>query len=268
MIFTTTDKRELFYELKGEANAKQTIVFLNGLSQSTVAWYLMLPLFEAKYHIVLLDFIFQGQSSKDGAYRNFDEHADDVIALMQHLNIGHAIICGISYGSLVAQHIATRFPYAVDKLVLLSTFAHKTEYFKAVELSWKRAIELGGYTMLLDVMLPFVLGENYFENPLIPLDLLKKSRQGVNENSEAILKLMRATAERQDYRMELEKVKSPTLVVHGRYDKLIPMELAEAVHQHIPSSRMMVISHAGHTLNLEAPKETADAILDFLNEEP
>jgi pimeloyl-ACP methyl ester carboxylesterase len=264
MFFTSTDNRNLFYELKGNTSSNNTIVFLNGLSQSTVAWSFMLPFFE-DYKILLLDFIFQGQSDKHGEFKNFDEHALDVISLMQYLKIEQAHVCGISYGSLVAQNIATTYPYAVKKLILLSTFAHKSEYFKAVELSWLRAVEMGGYNMLLDVMLPFVLGQNFFENPLIPIDLLKQSRQGVNENNEALMKLMRATAERADYRAELHKIIAPTLIVHGRFDKLITMDLAEEVQRNIPNATLKVIEQAGHTLNLEAVQETSLLMQDFLS---
>jgi 3-oxoadipate enol-lactonase len=238
-------------------------VFLNGLSQSTVAWSFMLPYFN-EYKILLLDFIFQGQSDKTGEYKNFDQHAQDVVSLMQHLKIPQASIVGISYGSLVAQNMASAYPYSVKCLVLLSTFAHKSEYFKAVELSWKRAVEMGGYTMLLDVMLPYVLSENFFENPIIPLDILKSTRQGVNENNEALMKLMRATEERADYRSELKKITAPTLIIHGRFDKLVTIDLAEAVQQNISNSKLVIVEHAGHTLNLEVVKETSKIIQDFL----
>jgi len=149
---------------------------LNGLSQATPAWAFMLPYFVNEYKIVLIDFIFQGQSDKDGEFKNFDEHAEDVISLRQFLQLPKAVVCGIYYGSLVAQNLSVNYPLAVEKLILLSTFAHKSEYFKAIELSWQRAVEMGGYNMLLDIMLPYVLGENYFENHIIPISILIASR--------------------------------------------------------------------------------------------
>ena len=264
MIFTNKQSQNIYFEIRGNLQSQKCIVFLNGLSQSTLAWSFMIPNFEKDYKILLMDFIFQGQSDKEGTYKNFDEHAEDVISLMQHLQLPKAIICGISYGSLVAQNLATNYPLAVEKLVLISTFAHKSEYFKAIELSWQRAVELGGYNMLLDVMLPYVLGENYFENPIIPISILKTSRQEINESSEALLKLMRATAERKDYRAELHKIKSSTLIIHGVLDKLIPVELARAVHQNIEGSQFRLLQNVGHTLNLEAALDTSKLIIDFI----
>jgi 3-oxoadipate enol-lactonase len=53
-------------------------VFLNGLTQSTVSWLFVLPYFKEKYKIILIDFIFQGQSDKAEHWRDFDQHANDV----------------------------------------------------------------------------------------------------------------------------------------------------------------------------------------------
>src|ERR1700722_309534 len=136
MYFKTSDSKQLYYELHGNEQASNCIVFLNGLSQSTVAWYPMLSDFIDNYRVVLLDLIFQGQSDKSGEVRDFDKHAADVHELIDSLNIKKVTIAGISYGSLVAQHFALNYPGQLHKLILLSTFAHKTPYYDAIELAW------------------------------------------------------------------------------------------------------------------------------------
>lgn len=205
MFCKTTDNLNIYFEVQGNENAKETIVFLNGLSQSTISWVLTTPYFKNDYRIVLMDFIFQGQSDKTGEWRSFDTHARDVVSVLDYLKIDKAIITGLSYGSLVAQHLAINHGNRISKLLLISTFAHKTPYYDAIELSWWRALEFGGYNLMLDIMLPSVLSENYFLNPLIPIDLMKQTRQEANEDKQALFKLMRATKERIDYRPELKK---------------------------------------------------------------
>jgi 3-oxoadipate enol-lactonase len=176
MIFNTKSGRSLYYETHSGNTGAQTIVFLNGLSQSTIAWVLTNPHFKG-YSIVNLDFIFQGKSDKSGEWQDFDAHAADVAGLLEHLKIEKAIIAGLSYGSLVGQHFAINYPGLTEKLILMSTFAHKTPYYDAIETAWWRALETGGYSLMLDVMLPTVLSENYFKNPLIPIELMKQARQ-------------------------------------------------------------------------------------------
>ncbi|MBL7902155.1 MAG: alpha/beta hydrolase [Bacteroidia bacterium] len=265
MVHKTQDGLDLYYEVQGNLTSEECLVFLNGLTQSTLAWALMTPYFKDKYKIILLDFIFQGQSSKEGEWRNFEQHAGDVHGLLNTLELKKVNLIGLSYGSFVAQHFAVRFPERLNKLILISTVAHKNPYFEAIELSWENALKLGGYNLLLDIMLPNVLSEEYFLNPLIPIDTMKAARKDLNQNAGAILKLMKATKERTDFRKELQKIKTPTLIVQGEKDSLLPVHMANEVHLNIKNSKFIVIPHAGHTLNLEHVAEVSHYINDFLN---
>lgn len=264
MISKTNDNLNIYYDIQGNKDAAETIVFLNGLTQSTLSWFFCLPFFQTHYKLVLLDFIFQGNSDKSGEWRTFDQHAEDLNCVLEHEKITKAHFVGISYGSLVAQHFTVNYPYKVNKLVLLSTFAHKTPIYDAIELSWWRSLENGGYGLLFDTMMPYVLSEDYFSKPIIPIDLLKKSREDLNQNSQAIFNLMRATKERIDYREELKKIKKPTLIIQGEKDILLPVYLAQEVHANIANSKLVIIQHAGHTLNLEHVPEVCTSILAFL----
>lgn len=264
MYYKTSDRQQLYYELYGKPESGRSLVFLNGLSQSTVAWLLMIDPFVNNYQIILLDLIFQGQSDKNGEVRNFDQHAADVHGLLNSLNIQTATLIGISYGSIVAQHFALNYPEQIDKLILLSTFAHKTPYFEAIEVAWHRALDSGGYSLLFDVMLPTVLGEEYFEHPLIPIETLRASKQTINTEAAPLKKLMIATQQREDYRKKLTAIKNPTLVIHGEKDTLLPVHLGKAVSDAIPNSSFEVIAGVGHTLNLEAIPQLVKLIEGFI----
>ncbi|HXB39526.1 MAG TPA: alpha/beta hydrolase [Bacteroidia bacterium] len=264
MIYKTKDNLNLYCEVTGNLQSTKTLVFLNGLSQSTLAWILTTPYFKSEYKIVLLDFIFQGQSEKNAEVRNFDQHATDVKGVLDELKIEKANIIGLSYGSLVAQHFALLFPERLEKLILMSTFAHKTPYFEAIELAWGRALESGGYSLLFDIMLPSVLGEEYFKNPIIPIELMKQTRSDANNDAQALLKLMRATKDRPDYREKIKNIKTPTLIIHGEKDLLLLPHMAEAVHKSILGSALEIIPRVGHTLNLEAIPQSVTLIKEFL----
>jgi 3-oxoadipate enol-lactonase len=263
MIVKTKDNKSIYTEVINFQQGLPVVVLLNGLSQSSASWGFMTPLLKEKYTIILLDFVFQGSSDKEGDWRDFDQHAADVITVLDALSFSSASFIGLSYGSIVAQHIGVLFPDRIDKLVLLSTFAHKTPYYEAIELSWKRALEIGGYGLLLDVMLPYVLSDHYFNNPIIPIELLKSMRKDVVE-AQALEKLMTATLYMKDYRKELTKIKAQTLVIHGGKDMLFPIELGKAVSDHIEFSRFVVLPEAGHTLNLEDVPKVFNLINEFI----
>jgi 3-oxoadipate enol-lactonase len=264
MICKTEDNLDLYYEIQGNIHSDETIVFLNGLTQSTLSWFFTIQYFKDKYRLVLIDFIFQGRSSKEAEWRSFDQHAKDVKRVLDQEKISKPVILGLSYGSAVAQHYAVLFPQALSKLILISSFAHTTPYFDAIGQSWARSLEVGGYTLLLDVMLPNVLSESYFNNPLVPIEAMKEARKEMNQNTDAILKLMRATKERGDYRQQLKKITVPTLIIHGEKDLLILPHMANEIHRNINGSKFIVIPLAGHTLNLEYVPEVCGHVLSFL----
>src|ERR1700752_479200 len=102
MLCKTKDNLNIYFEVQGNEQALETLVFLNGLSQSTASWILTTPYFKDQYKIVLIDFIFQGKSDKTGNWRSFDTHAKDVISVLDFLNLDKVTVIGLSYGSLVA----------------------------------------------------------------------------------------------------------------------------------------------------------------------
>jgi 3-oxoadipate enol-lactonase len=263
MFLQTKSGQQLYYETQTGNKSLPTLVFLNGLSQSTLAWILTNPHFKG-YNIVNLDFIFQGQSEKHGDWKDFDAHAADVAHLLKELGHAKVVLAGLSYGSLVAQHFALNHKEMVDKLILMSSFCYKTPYYNAIETAWWRALEMGGYPLLLDVMLPTVLSEEYFKNPLIPIELMKQARQETNDDATALLKLMRATKERKDFRDDLKKINSPTLVIHGEKDLLFPLHMGKEIADNIPNATFEIIQGAGHTLNLEAVPQMVSLIKNFI----
>ena len=264
MKHTLSDGLNLYYEYYQKSPQSKTVVFLNGLSQSTLSWFPFVNALKSDYNILLIDNIFQGQSDKQGNYRTFDEHASDVCSLFQTLGLQKVFLAGISYGGAVAQRIMVNHTDYVEKAMLLSTFAYKTAYFNEIGFSWKRALQVDGYGLMFDVMLPMVLGKYYFESPLIPVDELRKMRGSVNENRDALLKLMRATEESGDYRPKLAKIKVPTLVVQGESDILTTPEMGRGIADALPDASFVVLPRKGHTLNLEAIPETIALLRDFV----
>ncbi len=261
MICITKDHKNIFFEVLGNLEANTTIVLLNGLSQTTQSWGLVTPrLLDTR--IIVLDFIFQGRSDHTSDVRTFDTHASDVLCVLESLHCDDAILVGLSYGSLVAQHFAYNYPDKLSKMVLLSTFAHKTPYYESIETAWSRSLEIGGYSLMFDVMMPFVLSDNYFSHPLIPIEVMKNMRQELMDVG-ALKKLMQATAQRKDFRNELRSVKTETLVIQGEKDVLFPVYLAEEVVSSLQNGRLIVLNGLGHTLNLEGVDIVCKEIRSF-----
>ncbi|MDX5435868.1 MAG: alpha/beta hydrolase [Pontibacter sp.] len=264
MKHTLPDGLQLYYELHGQADATQAIVFLNGLSQSTAAWAGLVHALGKKYRLVLLDLLFQGQSDAAPEHRSFEGHAADVAHLLQALDLPQEImVVGISYGGAVAQRFLVNYPELAQAGVLLSTFPYKDAYFDAIGYSWEAALKAGGYSLMLDVMLPTVLGRSYFLNPIISIENLKNAKANQSPAPENILKLTQATKESGNYLEELKKVQAPVLVVQGEEDPLCTVEMGKAMYQALPNAELELLPHIGHTLNLECIPELIQLLDTF-----
>jgi proline iminopeptidase len=75
--------------------------------------------------LVYFDHRGQGRSATGDADRyNLDENVEDMEALRRHLGLGPIVSIGTSYGGMVAQAHAARYPEAVSKLILCVTASH------------------------------------------------------------------------------------------------------------------------------------------------
>jgi pimeloyl-ACP methyl ester carboxylesterase len=65
----------------------------------------------------------------------------------------------------------------------------------------------------------------------------------------------------------LTRIEAPTLVVHGRHDRMIPVANAEVLAESIPGATLHVLDESGHLYPTEEP-EVDDAIATFLEDAP
>ncbi len=268
MYFQLNDGLNVYYEVLSctDIPDAEWIIWLNGLTQSTLSWKLTTPYFEKTHNQVLVDFIFQGQSDAGTTFRTFEQHAQDIFYLTEHLNLEKIHIAGISYGGAVALRFMHHFPEKIKSSILISTFAYKTSYFEAIGELWKNCLLIGGYKHLIDAILPFGLGSSYFENPIIPIEILKNNRLNQMLKPENILALMKATEISENYLPTITNNPTKTLIIHGEEDILCPVQFGKDIQKVLPNSQLVVIPKAGHTLNLEAVPQLANHIHHFIKE--
>ncbi len=67
-----------------------------------------------------------------------------------------------------------------------------------------------------------------------------------------------------DYSPGLPGIKSPVLLIHGRYDRMVAFEISIAILNHIEDSRMVLLNNCGHWAPFEKPAEWTAHVLTFL----
>jgi pimeloyl-ACP methyl ester carboxylesterase len=67
-----------------------------------------------------------------------------------------------------------------------------------------------------------------------------------------------------DYTPDLAGIQAPVLLIHGRYDRMVPFEVSIAILNHIADSRLVLLNNCGHWPPFEKPAEWAAQVLAFL----
>jgi pimeloyl-ACP methyl ester carboxylesterase len=66
-----------------------------------------------------------------------------------------------------------------------------------------------------------------------------------------------------DLRKDLEKIKIPTLILHGKKDKICSFDLAEQMKAGISDSQLIPFENSGHSLFLEETRRFNAALINF-----
>ena len=252
----------LHYEFNG--GGPDTVVLLNGITMDTGGWALQLPALTQAYRVLTLDFRGQGRSDRPEApFYGLDRQADDVAELLQALDIRRADVVGLSYGGMVAQHLAYRHPARIGRLVLASTLAYADAANAAISASLAGAMAAGGAALRFDTTKPWLYGSRFLQEQAGFVDELRA--QGELIDWAAATRLMLGVA-RHDARAWLDRIAAPTLVLVGDEDRLTPLYQARLLARTIPAARLVEIPGCGHASHLEAPAAFNRAVTGFLAE--
>jgi pimeloyl-ACP methyl ester carboxylesterase len=192
-----------------------------------------------------------------------DEMAVHAVALLDHLGIERAVVCGLSMGGYVALALAAGFPQRLSGLVLADTRAGADEpEGRQARLEMARRVEAEGTGWLADALLPGLLGP---ATRRTRPDLVARLAGWIGEASPAaVAAAQRGMAERPDRRPGLAQIAVPALVVAGEEDALIAPAEAEAMSRAIPGAELRLLAAAGHLASLEQPAAFNRALVAFL----
>lgn len=210
-----------------------------------------------------------GQST-DGLPESIASLAEDCVGLLDAVHVDRpAVICGVSMGGYVAQHVAARYPERVAALVLVDTrLEADTDEARAGRADLAASVGRVGQAILADAMIPKLLGTSP-EARALPgrSEAAELLRQMIESQPVATIQAaLSALGGRPDMTDAMRRVTARTLLVVGAEDAITPppcMEEAEAV---IPNAKLLEVPHAGHLVPLERPDLFNAALLEFLKE--
>ena len=255
----------LYYETRGGGFP---LLMIYGLGGNLLGWREeLLSLLADRYRLLLFDNRGVGRSDKPEGPYSMAMMADDAAGLLESLGIERAHVFGISMGGMIAQELALRHPQKVVGLVLGCTtcgVSHGIPTSQEVQALLRPDPSLSPEEedrRWREVAYPpaFVAANQAW----CEAHMRRKLQYPTPLHGYTAQLMAAATF---DTCGRLPQIASPTLVITGAEDKVIPPANSDILAERIPGARLLKIPQAGHNFFNEKPEETAVAILSFLDE--
>jgi pimeloyl-ACP methyl ester carboxylesterase len=254
----------IYYDEHGNG---QPILLIAGIGETRLSWWKQLEPLSQMLHVINLDNRDAGDSTLSSAPYTIADMADDVASVLQNLNLAPAHVVGWSMGGFIALELAIRNPVLVQKLILVSTSAGgPTSVHPAPEIS---ALLLRKDSEEIEPrvrrIFPLLTRQSYFLDYPEDLDQMVHNAKSKPMVIESYKRQLRALMKREGVSHRLAQITTPTLVIHGNADPLIPYENGQYLAEHIPHAKLSTYTGVGHLVPIEAADRFNREVMDFVS---
>ena len=191
--------------------------------------------------------------------------ADDAVGVLDALNVQQAHICGASLGGMVSQHVAARHPQRVKSLTLMMTTSGSRKLpqphwrVQKALLSRPDGKDPSAVVAHLQKLLGVIGSPAY---PAEPEDLRQRLLAAVQRSYRpaGTARQLMAVAADGDRSAMLPLIQSPTQIIHGLADPLVPVAAGQDLTVRIKGARIDLVPGMGHDLPAQLLPRFADAI--------
>lgn len=195
---------------------------------------------------------------------SIEQHARDLIELLDRSGLPRAALVGLSMGGYVALALARMAPERIAALMLCDTRADAdTPEGREARTARMARVHKQGISFLPDEMLPSLVG------PACPEPLKLELRAMILEQDpRGVEAALGALRDRPDSTAVLESVRVPCAVVCGQHDALTPPAVMKPMAARIPGASWHEVGGAGHLSCREAPEAFNSVLTRWLEAVP
>jgi 3-oxoadipate enol-lactonase len=212
----------------------------------------------------VITFSLLGERGTGPSPRVFDSHLDQVDEALDGAAVDRAVVCGVSYGGLVALRYATRRPARVDRLVLVSTPGprwqpnDRVRRYAAAPRSSALAFVAGGPGRLWREIAAAVPGR---AQRLRTVAGYARSIVGYPGSARRMAARLKCLAG-EDFLSDARQVAAPTLVITGEpaLDRVVPVPGTREYVDVIAGAVGVTLESTGHIGLVTRPAEFAELI--------
>ncbi|MFF9102880.1 alpha/beta fold hydrolase [Streptomyces rubrogriseus] len=260
-FFTSADG-DLAYR---DTGAGDPVVLLHSGFTDHRVFDAQIPALAREYRVIAPDV--RGHGASANASRPF-RWADDLAALLRHLDTGPAVLVGVSMGGAIATDTVLEYPELVRAVVpcgaSTSEFEYTDPWVRQVQADQARALGAGDVEGWLAAFLRFVPGEHRTLDDVDP-DVLRRVREM------ALGTLSKHTPDEVNHHVPLTgtwarvpKIDVPVLAVNGALDGPDLIADAERLARTVPDGRSILVEGVAHYPNMERPEVFTDIVAGFL----
>ncbi len=258
-----TNHTVLAHRIDGEG---EPLLLLNGGMMTVASWEPIASALAARHRVVRCDF--RGQFLTAGtAPATVEDHAGDVLALLEALGVATAHVVGTSFGAEVGMVLAALHPERVRSLVVAAA-TEITDGFRRDAAALGRAAAVaaagGDPGALVDAMSPSFYSPAYLAAHRGEISLRRAQMTALPPWWFASAAAILASVARFDLAPYVPRIACPTLVLAAEHDRVMPLERARALAAALPDARLVVVQGSGHVLVVEQPERFVAECLSFL----
>lgn len=264
---TTTDKANIYYEIKGEG---LPIVFIHGFTEDHNSFRIQQKVLSKKYKIITYDLRGHGKSDRVDYGLNLERFALDLRELIDYLKLEDILLVGWSMGaSIIFEYISSFGMERLSKICIIDKSPKTIN-----DHTWNLGLYHGKYTMdnaIRDLELiksNWMEFANRFINLMAPYftdKQIKIAMEKMKDNSSNVMYFMWKSMIEKDYRDILEKITVPTLIVFGEKSTFYSIEAGEYLLNKIKDSKLEIFEDCTHLLVLENPIKFNRVLEEFIN---
>ncbi len=251
---------EISYDVRGTGPA---LLLLHAFPLGMAMWDDQARALSSSFQVVRFDCRGFGGTPPGDGLLTMERIADDAAALLDHLGLPAAALCGVSMGGYAAFAFVRHHPTRLRALVLADTKASAdTDAARATRAEQADQVRREGTAAVADAFLSRLVGKTTHAERA---QVLARLREMILKNPpRGITDALAGLAARADSTPTLREIRVPTLVVCGEEDVITPPAEAEALQAAIRGSALELIPKAGHLASVEAPDPFNRAVEAFL----
>ncbi|HLS15365.1 MAG TPA: alpha/beta hydrolase [Beutenbergiaceae bacterium] len=256
MPVAIVDDGEIAYTCRGRGTA---LLLLPGLGCPRSIWARQIEQFSRTHQVIAVDPRGVGDSAPlRGTREILARQAADLNAVLNQAGVDRAVVCGVSYGGVLAQRFALDFPGRVLGLVTVDSFA-RTRPRSLREAANLALLQATGWLWLLPGLLRPGVRRQYARWPRAGEYMDTALR---NLRRWETVKI-RYALNRVDFDAELAELQCPVLAITADHPALLSM--GEQIANAPPQGQLAVIEDSFDPSNLCRPEEFEDTLKPFLD---